>query len=314
MNNSEFQPSKTKHNMTDSNKGYTKILSLTDEELIGTLCLEPRYREFDSTNNTFTNCQSDRFLAALFDKRTSFKFKSNEIFHIVEPQHLEYEQFAVKLKLKNHLIDTVGKEDIKCIKAYLDECNSQHCFTVLMRPDLNISQILSYLNEVGTLKSDREIDDYTSRINSERLPRFLIAIETPEFFRIFCKLLNFYSNTIEAKTNYTSPQKLIGKVIQRQDSKYIDIKGTIPHRNCVYFIQKNDDLKGFFKMEFNRVIDGLFLKYFTNVHKKVDYDNSAASDDKYFTVYDMECANDKINLKENDKSFEKDPDLPKYSK
>ncbi|CCH47161.1 hypothetical protein BN7_6781 [Wickerhamomyces ciferrii] len=304
--------------MADSNRGYTKLLNLTDEELMGTLCLEPRFKDGDSQHTAILNCQSDRFLGALFDSRTSFEFKSKEIFHIVEPQYVEYKQFAVKLKLRNHPTNTLCEKDIKDIRVYLDGCIFEHCFTVLMKPDLNISQVLTYLNKFDTaLKSDREIDDYTSKINSERLPRFLIAVETPEFFRIFCKLLNFYSNTIEARANYTArPQELIGKVIQKQNSKHIDIKGTIPHRNCVYFFQKKNEYKGFFEscFDFERAINKDCFKRLSNAYGKIDFDNPDACDDMYFTVYDMKTGNDEIKVSSNENTLEEDPELPKYSR
>ncbi|CCH45465.1 hypothetical protein BN7_5047 [Wickerhamomyces ciferrii] len=289
--------------------GYFKILSLTDEELIETLCLEPIYKEFDpNCSNTFLDCQSDRFLAALFDPGTSFDFKSNEIFHIVEPQYVEYKQFAVKLKLRDHPTNTLNENDIKDIREYLDAYGSKHGFIVLMRPDLNILQVLNYLNETNTLKSDREIDDYTSRINSERLPKFLIAIQATQYLRIFCKLMNFYSNSLETRTNYTSPQELVAKVIQRQKS---NIEGTIPHRNCVYFFTSNIEYKSFFSStKIRHVINDDFLKSYSDI--KIDFDNPHFYDDTYFTIYDMECGNEEINVRNNQRLESAPPEYSEY--
>ncbi|CCH43509.1 hypothetical protein BN7_3059 [Wickerhamomyces ciferrii] len=292
---------------SDSDKGLINILFLSDKELIGTLCLEPGYKEGDIESDVYMNVVSDRFLAALFDPRTSFEFKSNEIFHIVEPQYVEYKRFSVKLRLRNHSTSTFSEKDLNYIRVFLDENkNLEHCFTVLMRPDLNISQILTYLNEIKSLRSDDEIIDYTSKINSERLPKFFILTGNSEMLRIFCKLMNFYSNSIEARTNYTAPLELIGKVVQREKSRYIDIKGAIPHRNCVYFFRS---------MGSNRVINDENLKRYRHIYEEVDFDKPVgASDHMYLTVYDMKSGTSQINGSNNDQSLEEDPELPKYSR
>ncbi|CCH44624.1 hypothetical protein BN7_4193 [Wickerhamomyces ciferrii] len=171
--------------------GYRAILKLTDEELFGTLCLEPLAND-DKHAKMYQSCQSDRFIAALCDPRTSFEYKSNEVFQIVKPQNVEYEKISVKLKVKSHPTNSLSKEDIKNVKAYLNSwTGSGFYMTIFMRPDLNLSNVLAYLNTVGSLKSDKAITDDVCKINSERLPKILIYTSIPDFFGIFNRLLNF---------------------------------------------------------------------------------------------------------------------------
>ncbi|CCH45672.1 hypothetical protein BN7_5257 [Wickerhamomyces ciferrii] len=182
----------------------------------------------------YQSYQSDRFVAALCDPRTSFQYKINEIFQIVEPQKIEYKKITVKLKVKSHPTKVLSKEDINNIKAYFDWCGWAHYLQIFMRPDLKISDVLTYFNRAGdSLKPDKDIDEDICKINSERLPRIFIFINTPKFFKIFNRLLNFYSNSMDS--SYCSRYQLVGKVIQKPSSNYISIEGTIPHRNCVYF-------------------------------------------------------------------------------
>ncbi|CCH44966.1 hypothetical protein BN7_4544 [Wickerhamomyces ciferrii] len=286
-------------------KGYNTILNLTDEELIGTLCLEPAGFKRE-TSRSYECHESDRFKAGLCDPRTSFEYKLNEIFQIVEPQNVEYKRFAVKLKMKNHPTKALSKEDINNMKAYLDTRELGEYINIFMKPDLDISKFLNYVNKVGSLKSDRELDNDICQINSERIPRVLIFASKPEFFNCFLKLLNFYSNSLEESSSYCSRHVLIGKVIQRQDSDYMSIKGTIPHRNCVYFFRP---LK--YRCDIKCINDEL-LKSFSNVFKGVDLRNPKYGDHRFYSIYDMECANDKVNIKNSDNSNEKDI-LPEYS-
>ncbi|CCH42863.1 hypothetical protein BN7_2408 [Wickerhamomyces ciferrii] len=194
------------------------------------------------------------------------------------------------------------------IKAYLDESDWKRCLTVFMRSDLNISQILTYLNKFD-LKSDKEIDDHTSKINSERLPRFFMFPGTPQFLRIFLRLMNFYSNSLESRANYTAPQELIAKITQRQKSNYMSIEGTVPHRNFIYFFGQIKP-KNKYKCE----IDDYTLKNYSQAYDKIKFDNPYSYDHSTFTVYDMECANDKIYVNNKDNQLSEKESLPKYSK
>ncbi|CCH44968.1 hypothetical protein BN7_4546 [Wickerhamomyces ciferrii] len=285
-------------------EGYNRILNLTDEELIGTLCLEPATTE-PQVSRIYQSYQSDRFVAALLDPRTSSEYKFNEICQIVEPQNVEYKRFAVKLKVKSHPTKALSEEDINNIKAYLDKGESGEYINILMKQDLNISDFLNYVNEVGSLKSDEEIDDDICKINSERIPRILIFVSKPEFFSCFLKLLNFYLNSLEESSSYCSRYVLIGKVIQRQDSDYMSIKGTIPHRNCVYIFRP-------LNLDYYKCVNDELLKSFSNSFETVDLKNPKYGDHRFYSIYDMECANDKINIKTNNNLNEKDP-LPEYS-
>ncbi|CCH45583.1 hypothetical protein BN7_5165 [Wickerhamomyces ciferrii] len=275
-----------------STKGYNTILSLTDEELIGTLCLESAsFKDSEVTSRLYQCHQSDRFIAALCDPRTSFEYKINEIFQVVEPQNVEYIKFSVKLKLKIHPTKALSEENIRNIRVYLDSCGSAHHFTIFMKPDLNLPDVLTYLNQVGSLKSDKDVDDDICKINSERLPRILILISNPKFFKCFHKLLSFYSNNSLETSSCSRKYRLIGKVIQKQSSKYIyNIKGTIPHRNCVYF---------FIPLESQReeCINDDFIKRYFFVFEKMKLENPSSDHHRSYSIYDMECANDQINIK-----------------
>ncbi|CCH44823.1 hypothetical protein BN7_4392 [Wickerhamomyces ciferrii] len=287
-------------------KGYNTILNLTDEELIGTLRLEPVRLKKNQTPvcTMFENCQSRRFSAALCDPRTSFEFKFNEIFEIVEPQNVEYKKFSVKLALKSHPTSALSEEDINNIKAFIDGCYRQHHLNIFMRPDLNISDVITYLNKFGSLKSDKEIDDDICKINMERIPRVLIHIGSAGFLKSFHQLLNFYSDSFD--TSYSSPYKLIGKVFQKQRSNFISIEETIPHRNCVYFFRP-------FKSNSEDFINSEFLQSFIKFFECIDIDNSSLNlDNKFYSIYDMKCSNDRINIKNNNDLYE-DKSLPNYS-
>ncbi|CCH44832.1 hypothetical protein BN7_4401 [Wickerhamomyces ciferrii] len=288
-------------------KGYKTILNLTDEELIGTLRLEPVKTETRGT--MYENCQSERFVAALCDPRTSYEFKLNEIFEIVEPQNVEYKKFTVKLILKSHPTSALSEGDIKNIKAYIDRCEREHYLNIFMEPDLNISDVTSYLNRVGFLKSDKEVDDDICKINIERIPKVLIHIKTPEFFRCFHQLLNIYSNSLLNSSHY-SQFKLIGKVFQRQGSNFISIEGTIPHRNCVYFF------KPFFKLSNQEdfIINRELFQMYSNTFKMFDLGNDSSNlQKKFYSIYDMDCPNDKINVKNNIDNLYENESLPPYS-
>ncbi|CCH44828.1 hypothetical protein BN7_4397 [Wickerhamomyces ciferrii] len=288
-------------------KGYNTILNLTDEELIGTLRLEPVKTKKNSTTGTmYKNCQSERFVAALCDPRTSYEFKSKEIFEIVEPQNVEYKKFTIKLTLKSHPTSALSKDDIKNIKAYIDWCEKQHHLEIFMQPDLNISDVTSYLNKVGSLKSDKEIDDDVSKINLERIPRVFIRIKTPEFFRCFHQLLNIYSNSLLNSSHYAQ-FKLIGKVFQRQRSNFISIEGTIPHRNCAYFFKPS-------KSSSKYLINSEYLKTYSSTFKKTDLGISSSNlQKKFYSIYDMDCPNDKINIKKNADKLPEEDSLPPFS-
>ncbi|CCH44965.1 hypothetical protein BN7_4543 [Wickerhamomyces ciferrii] len=285
-------------------KGYNTILNLTDEELIGALCLEPaEYKK--KTSRIYISNESDRFAAGLCDPRTSFEYKLNEIFQIVEPQNVEYKRFAVKLKVKNHPTKALSKGDINNIKAYLDTRESGEYLNIFMKPDLDISKFLNNVNRVGSIKSDKEINDDVCQINSERIPRILIFVSKPEFFRCFLKLLSFYSNSLEESSSYCSRHVLTGKVIQRQESDYMSIKETEPHRNCAYFFRP-------FKLDHNKCINDELLKSFSNVYENIELRNPTSTHHQFYSIYDMDCANDRINIKTNGNLNEKDI-LPEYS-
>ncbi|CCH44961.1 hypothetical protein BN7_4538 [Wickerhamomyces ciferrii] len=294
-------------------KGYNAILKLSDEELIGTLCLEPAGLKNKQSTRMYQSYQSDRFVAALLDPRTSFEYKLKEICQILGPQNVEYKKYSVKLKVKAHPTKALSEDDINNIKAYLDNSESGEDIYIFMKPDLNISKFLNYLNDFGSLKCDKDIDDDICQINREQIPKVLIYIYKPEFFNCFIKLINFYSNSLESGSSYCSRHVLTGKVVQRQDSSYMSIKETEPHRNCAYFFRP-------FKLDHNKCINDELLKRFSKVFQRVEFRNTKSSNHRFYSIYDMECANDKINIKTNDKiniknddNFNKKDSLPEYS-
>ncbi|CCH42349.1 hypothetical protein BN7_1893 [Wickerhamomyces ciferrii] len=302
--NRKLDTSKMNDNLVAETKGYHAILNLTYEDLIGTLCLESaNIKESELAANIYQCHQSDRFIAALLDPRTSFEYKKNAIFQIVEPKNVEYIRFAVKLKLKSHPTKALNKEDIKNIKAFLDWYGAGNYLYIFMRPDLSIANVLTYLNQVGSLKPDKYIDDNVCKLNSERLPRILIMARSPELLKCFHKLLNFYSNSLDS--SYCSRHKLLGEVIQKQSSNYVSIEGTIPHRNCVYF---------FLPQKGNReaCINDELLKSYSYAFESVNFENPSSYDGLTYSIYDMECVNDQVNIRSSDDLYEKEP-LPKYS-
>ncbi|CCH44833.1 hypothetical protein BN7_4402 [Wickerhamomyces ciferrii] len=290
----------------EQEKGYNTIINLTDQELIGTLRLEPVRLRNNQPATMYQNCQSGRFVAALCDPRTSYEFKFNEVFEIVEPQNVEYKKFAVKLALKSHPTSALSEEDINNIKAYIDGCYQPHHLDIFMRPDLNISDVITYLNRVRSLKSDKEIDDDVSKINIERIPRVLINIGSPGFLKCFHKLLNFYSDSFD--TSYSPEYKLIGKVFQRQRDNFMSIEGTIPHRNCVYFFKP-------FKSNSEDFINRELLQDCTKFFESLGLGISSPFNlhNMFYSIYDMECSNDKINIKLNHGDLYEKESLPKYS-
>ncbi|CCH42342.1 hypothetical protein BN7_1886 [Wickerhamomyces ciferrii] len=304
--NRKLDSSKMNDDLTAVTKGYNKIISLTDEELFGTLRLgSANTTESELRSSMYRSQQSDRFIAALLDPRTSYEYKINEVFQIVEPQNVDYIKFSFKLKLKTHPTKALNKEDIKDIKTYLDLCVNPHHLHIFMRPDLSISDVLVHLNELGSLKSDKDVDDDICKLNSERLPKVLIIVSDPQFFGCFQKLLDFYIHSLDS-SSYSSRHRLMGKIIQKQSSKYISIEGTIPHRNCVYFFcpveSAHEDLC---------IIED-FIEGYSYLFKTLKFDNPKSDNQRSYSIYDMDFANDQINIKTNDNLYEEEV-LPSYS-
>ncbi|CCH44153.1 hypothetical protein BN7_3711 [Wickerhamomyces ciferrii] len=280
-------------------KGREKLGLLTDDELVGTVCLvncEPKFKG----GYFLHNIQNAIFNAATFDPRTSFSFKKDEVFDIIEPRNVGYKRITLKLKIKDYPT-LKNKEDVENIKSFLE--SKDLCVKFHIKEELDISQVLDYFNEFGVPKSDAQIDDKIAKVNRQRVPLFILSmydISNALKLEMLMQLLMFYSNSI--KNMKIDHFILCFKVVQKQKSVFVNYnESKNSDRNSTYcFIPKKTKSSDAIETQSTKEHDKIsaaenMIQNRPSIFQQVHLTNPKVSFYRYYhSVYDLSCSNNSL--------------------
>ncbi|CCH44154.1 hypothetical protein BN7_3712 [Wickerhamomyces ciferrii] len=284
-------------------KGREKLCSLTNDELVGTVCLVDCEKKSEFGGFLYS-IQSSIFKAATFDPRTSFDFKKDEVFDIIEPKNVGYKRITLKLKVKDYPT-LKNKQDVEDIRSFLKSSDS--IVEIYIKEQLDISQVLDYLNKFGAPESDAQIGEEIAKVNRQRLPLFFLRYEWLRSIWFSLEnpitLLKFYSNSLkDVKIDHF---RLCFKAVQKQQSKFINYIGSEnPDHNSIYFFtpdktndadDKNNENREQDKLSAAEIIENNdFIFQNTNL----EYPRMFASTRDIYSVYDLSCSNNSLPTKD----------------
>ncbi|CCH44149.1 hypothetical protein BN7_3707 [Wickerhamomyces ciferrii] len=226
----------TKRNQSIRN-GFSKLKNLNEIELYGTVCLVP-YVDKNIKGHIIKSCQSYKFLATVFDPRTSIDFKKDEVFDIVnDGGNIGFKRISLQMKIKDY--PTLGnKQDLEDIRLYLKSSEQIEIIQIYMKDNLQISDFFNYLNKFGIPYSDYELNKKTMQKTRDDIPNFLISTSHKSNLPNMIKLLRFYSESLKIQSN--DYFKLACKINQKLKSNLFKINDSNPQRNIVYFFEPNE--------------------------------------------------------------------------